>query len=287
MSGYTPVFGSIYQGTLCGKWPDAAVWASLLPLCDKHGHIDYTPQAIAALTGWPLDLLQQGIAGLCAVDPHSRSAAEDGRRLVLIDPNRPWGWKVVNHSKYREKARKSSFDSARVEDGRNAERMRERRLDPTRPAMTRADPPSNSNANTNTNIRGEARSRAHALPQDFTLTPDREAYARSKGVADPRSTFDHFRDHHTAKGTTLKDWDAGWRTWCRNEVTRFRPKGAPVPAAPVRQKTPEQEAADRARYEATLKAEAVRAAKLAAEGAGSPRPDIGGLIGNLAASKRA
>jgi hypothetical protein len=133
----------------------------------------------------------------------------------------------------------------------------------------------------------EARSRAHALPQDFNLTPDRETYARSKGVADPRSTFDHFRDHHTAKGTTLKDWDAGWRTWCRNEVTRFRPKGAPVPAAPVRQKTPEQEAADRARYEATLKAEADRAAKLAAEGAGSPRPDIGGLIGNLAASKRA
>jgi hypothetical protein len=285
MSGYTPVFGSIYQGTLCGKWPDAAVWASLLPLCDKHGHIDYTPQAIAALTGWPLDLLQQGIAGLCAADPHSRSAAEDGRRLVLIDPNRPWGWKVVNHSKYREKARKSSFDSARVEDGRNAERMRERRLDPTRPAMTRDDPPSNSNANTDTNIRGEARSRAHAIPQDFNLTPDREAYARAQGVPNPRETFDTFRDHFTANGKPAKDWDAAWRNWCRREKTFAR--STPNRADPKPHRSVPLSDADRARVAATEKALADRAAKLAAEGRDAPRPDLGGLIGNLAASKRA
>lgn len=92
-SGYTPVFGSIYQGTLCGKWPDAAVWASILPLCDRHGHIDYTPVAIAALTGWPLDLLNTGLAGLASPDAGSRSQLEGGRRIApLVDTK---GWRIV------------------------------------------------------------------------------------------------------------------------------------------------------------------------------------------------
>ena len=28
----------------------------------------------------------------------------------------------------------------------------------------------------------------------------------------------HFTNHHTAKGSTFKDWDAAWRTWVGNAV---------------------------------------------------------------------
>lgn len=55
------------------------------------------------------------------------------------------------------------------------------------------------------------------LPADFELTPEREASLRAQvPEADPDSEFAKFRDHHSAKGSVMADWDAAWRTWCRN-----------------------------------------------------------------------
>jgi hypothetical protein len=149
MAGYTPVFGSIYGGSLYGRWPMAAVWASILPLADSLGRIDMSFEAIAGMTGWPLELLRQGIAQLMEPDPASRSPAEQGSRLVPIE-GRPWGWVVVNHSLYRERARKQSWDAQRTSSGRDAERKRQLRSSkksrrvPTRPAKSRESPLSDS-----------------------------------------------------------------------------------------------------------------------------------------------
>lgn len=120
MSNYTPVFKTVFDGTLCGKWPTLPVWLTLLPLADWRGHIDMTPEAIAVRTGWPIDLLLHGIKELCLPDPRSRSKNDDGRRLALISSERDWGWKVVNIQTYRNKA--SGTDQ--VVDGRNAEKVR-------------------------------------------------------------------------------------------------------------------------------------------------------------------
>ena len=120
MSGYTPVFDTVFDGTLCGQWPTLPVWLTILPLADWRGHIDMTPQAISIRTGWPIDLLQAGIAELCKPDPNSRSKAEEGRRLVPIDPDRPWGWRVVNIEVYRRKCR----DANDVSTGKAAERSK-------------------------------------------------------------------------------------------------------------------------------------------------------------------
>lgn len=40
---------------------------------------------------------------------------------------------------------------------------------------------------------------------------------------DVNETAEHFRDHHTAKGSTMKDWDAAFRTWLRNAVKFNKP----------------------------------------------------------------
>ena len=59
--------------------------------------------------------------------------------------------------------------------------------------------------------------RAATLPEDFTLTDTRRTYALSKNIpADIE--FEAFTNHHTAKGSTFKDWDAAWRTWVGNAV---------------------------------------------------------------------
>lgn len=134
--GYTPIFDSVYHGTLCGRWPTLAVWLTILPMADKNGQVDLTYQAISALTGWPIDLLKQAISELMQPDPDSRSPGEDGRRLVLVDPeNRQWGWRVVNHTTYREKARKQMQQIEATQSGRDAERKRLERAS-KRPAMS-------------------------------------------------------------------------------------------------------------------------------------------------------
>lgn len=152
MSGYTPAFESIYTGSLHGQWPTAAVWASLLPLIDSRGQIDMSFQAIATMTGWPIDLLRQGIAKLEEPDPDSRSPAEEGRRLVKLNPTRTWGWRVVNHGLYKERAR----EKQRSSDGRNADKVRDwrnrqkpdvTRCNPELPGVTLSDSDSDSDTN--------------------------------------------------------------------------------------------------------------------------------------------
>jgi len=59
--------------------------------------------------------------------------------------------------------------------------------------------------------------RATAFPEDFTLTEKRREWA-SQGGIDAGYEFAKFRDHHRARGSVFKDWDAAWRTWCRNAL---------------------------------------------------------------------
>lgn len=166
--GYTPAFDDIYMGTLYGKWPAAPVWATLLPLIDKNGRIDMSIQAIAGMTGWPLELLTEGIRQLMEPDPGSRTADADGRRLVPIDPTRPWGWVAVNHGKYRERARKQRWDQERTESGRDAERKRGSRA--SRRVPTCPDGPrSHTHTQTHTQTKREERAPAREPPPGLNL----------------------------------------------------------------------------------------------------------------------
>lgn len=177
MAGYTPVFDTVFDGTLCGKWPALPVWLTILPLADWRGHIDITPQAIVARTGWPIELLMQGIEELMRPDPQSRSRDEDGRRLALIDPNRSWGWRVVNIQKYRSKA--SGQDQ--IADGRNAEKVRRYKERHRKTPADTTDTHSDSYTNTYSN---SEKSKTHAKrasvePPEFAEI--REAYPSRAG----------------------------------------------------------------------------------------------------------
>jgi len=212
MAGYTPVFADIYMGTLYGRWPAAPVWASLLPLLDKNGRLDMSMQAIAGMTGWPMDLLEEGIRQLMEPDENSRSPDDDGRRLVPIDPDRSWGWQAVNHSKYREKARLQAKAAREVEEGRNAERMRDRRG----PPVTAADPLSNTNTNSNTGKKKKGANRPPFVPPTVDQVSE---YVRARG-----SPVDaqQFVDFYASKGwmvgkSKMKDWQASVRTWEKRE----------------------------------------------------------------------
>lgn len=239
MSGYTPIFSGLFQGSLCGKYPDLYVWLVMLGLSNRHGEVDCHPNYIATVAGITPALVLQAISSLCEPDPQSRTPDNEGRRLEPL-PGRGFGWLILNHAKYREQARKSAFDAARTADGRNADRMRDRRVDPTRPAKTREDPPSYSDSNTDLNNKSRevgARKRASRLPEDWKPSEVSEKYAEELGL-DPAKVLVRFADYwRAAPGSRgLKaDWDATWRTWCRTAAER----GQDASTQPAKKKRPQ------------------------------------------------
>lgn len=223
--GYTPLFESLTEGSLCGRWPDIGLWPVLLSMADWRGYIDKTPNYISMVTGLPQSEVLACIARFCGPDPDSRSRAEGGARLVLIDPERSWGWKVVNIQLYRDKA--SGQDQ--VLDGRNAAKVRrykERQKDTARHRQTPGDTHSHSNTDTHTDKKEEKRAlraprsaTATRLPEDFALTEERRGFASKEGL-DPERTFANFTDYWRAKSGAAarkQNWDACWRVWCRND----------------------------------------------------------------------
>ncbi len=114
MAIYGKIFASMYDGSLRTKapWQALVTFQQMIVLANKHGELDMTADALSFRTGIPLDIITFGIDALSQPDTESRSEAEEGRRIVLLDPEgRTWGWRIVNYAHYR--------------DMRNAEERRE------------------------------------------------------------------------------------------------------------------------------------------------------------------
>ena len=140
--GYVPLFDNLTRGTLHGKWPDIGLWPVILTMADRFGILDVTPEYIAGVTGLDLEEVIACMARFTQPDPRSRthSTDDEGRRLELLDDRRDWGWRVVNHAKYREKARLLSRDSERTANGMDAARKRrERGSPPKSPEVSPSD----------------------------------------------------------------------------------------------------------------------------------------------------
>lgn len=121
MQIYGKVFDSIYDGTLYGHWEAIVTMQQLIVLCGPDGIVDMTPQAIAARTSIPFDIIEKGLKVLAEPDPYTRTPGEDGRRIVLLDDHRPWGWRLVNHGKYRalrDQEQKRESDRKRINEKR-------------------------------------------------------------------------------------------------------------------------------------------------------------------------
>ena len=96
------MFRSIFDGSLYGQFEPTVVFMAMLVLAEREGIVDMTPQAIAARSGFPLDVVERGIAELEKPDPQSRTPDEEGRRITLLEDTRNWGWRITNYEKYEK-----------------------------------------------------------------------------------------------------------------------------------------------------------------------------------------
>ena len=101
MDSYGKIFRQIYGSTVAKDWRVLITFQQFLVLKDRDGLVDMPAFAIARTTGIPQDIIDLGIEELAKPDPMSRSKDEEGRRIVLIDAARDWGWRVVNHEYYQ------------------------------------------------------------------------------------------------------------------------------------------------------------------------------------------
>jgi hypothetical protein len=168
------LFGSMWQGSLYGRFEASAVFMVFLSLSDRDGHVDMTPEAIAGTCGWPLDFIKSGISELEKPDPRSRTPDEDGRRIVLLEEHRDWGWQITNYGKYRDEMR--SVDRREYLRQKKAEQRARQRKSTSQPSSTgdnqfqpiaeaEADSRSRSEKNTTASAKPTVE---HPMPPEFT-----------------------------------------------------------------------------------------------------------------------
>jgi hypothetical protein len=110
---YAKVFSQIFDSSISEDHVMRHVFMDLLVLANRDGEVDMTAEAIARRTNVPIDVVCYSLKKLSDADPRSRTGDEEGRRIVLLDEHRDWGWRIVNYRNYRdmrdEEARKAYF----------------------------------------------------------------------------------------------------------------------------------------------------------------------------------
>ena len=220
---YVKLFASLYQGTLRGKSDGILVFTNLLAHADQHGMVDIHPRAIAEEVGLSEDAVRVALKYLEATDEESRSPENEGRRIILLDGHRAWGWKIVNYGKYR--AIKNE------DDRREQNRLAQERWRNKQTGISSVSIDKQPSAEISSVSRGKPKQKqkqiqkeentertalATRLPASFE--PD-FTFAIAQGIQNTLEEAEKFRDYWNAqpgvKGRKL-DWQATWRNWCRN-----------------------------------------------------------------------
>ena len=214
---YNKLFEKILDSSIwLQPTPTRIVWITLLAAMDEDGFAHFSAlQNLAERARVSIAEAQAAVDCFLGPDPDSGNPENDGRRVERV----PGGFQILNADYHR---RMVTRELQRMGTRERVRRYRERQ----KAAEVTSDGNNCNGSNKSvTQSISEAvseaeshvtRGRASALPPTFELNEKRTEYAKSKGIVNPAEEFEHFKNHHTAKGSTFKNWDAAWRTWCQN-----------------------------------------------------------------------
>lgn len=206
---YGKVFSSLWDGTLGQNWEVWSLFVFMLSNCDADGHLDMTQESISLRSGIPLDKVRDGIAVLSEPDDRSRSQAEDGRRIILIDDHRDWGWLIVNHSKYR------ALQDRETVRAQTNERVRIHRL--KRSVTVGNGKKRHADADTDANADAEKRERQAPRTSARTVS---EAVQRELETKYPQLDVQGIIEKLLNHAKPYKNWDIAARNWCKEAQQR-------------------------------------------------------------------
>lgn len=193
---FAKVFGQIFDSSIAEDYNCRRMFIDLLVLADSDGVVDMTLEAISRRTNVPIEEVKKYLAQLGEPDATSRSKLHEGRRIVLIDSQRGWGWQIVNYQHYRkikdEEARRSYFRDAKRKQRRTSKGQRHN-VDTKGQTLTPSSPSASSSKSVCTQKEAEDFCESISLP-------------RSDGEA----MFLHWQEKGWAK---IKDWKLTIRKW--------------------------------------------------------------------------
>jgi len=127
---FAKIFSQIFDSSIADNSTHRHIFMDFLVLADSDGVVDMTLEAIARRTNVPLEQIAEAVAAFCSPDPRSNTPDEEGRRLLPIDQQKPWGWQIVNYHQYRairdEEARREYHRDYRRKE-REAKRAKKKR----------------------------------------------------------------------------------------------------------------------------------------------------------------
>lgn len=183
-------------------------WITLLAKAGADGVARITAPALALLCRVTPERANEILDQFSKPEKHSRTQRDDGRRIQRVDG----GYLVLNYAMYRDHDYGASIRMRKLRNSRKNKDVPERSR--TFRGVTQAE--AEADIEVDKNKRGKKR--ATALPPDFGLTPERVAYASQHDVQNVQNVMDAFREYHTANGSTMRNWDAAWRTWILREA---------------------------------------------------------------------
>lgn len=155
-------------------------------------------------------------------------AEKEAIRTVLSEFFRVENGRLFSPRLRREALLSEERHSRRVEAGRlGGRKSKSLETQETKPSNAKAKPkqpePEPYKEKETTDV--VSQKRASSLPQNWVPSDQniRDAINRNFTEEEIRHEADRFRDYHLAKGTTFKNWDAGWRTWLGN-AKRYAPR---------------------------------------------------------------
>lgn len=117
------MFNQIFDSSIADDYRLRQFFVDLLVLADVNGVVDMTHNAISGRTRVPIELVKEFLATLAAPDTESRTPIADGRRIILLDEHRTWGWQIVNYDRFRKTA---SEEQRREKTKERVDRFREK-----------------------------------------------------------------------------------------------------------------------------------------------------------------
>lgn len=210
------IFQQMYESSVCEDWKAMVVFQQLIVLADKDGVVDMTPEAIQRRTNIPMEIISHGLSSLEQEDKRSRSAIHDGRRIILLDEHRDWGWRIVNYAIYVLKASQAERNEIRKSQMREKRRAEKSQINQVCPKVSHSVP-NVPHIDIDIDVDKDLKAVSKARPKNAMEVTE---YAKTINFnLDGELFVDYYKAQgwKQKNGRPLKDWKAAVRTWARRE----------------------------------------------------------------------
>lgn len=205
---FTKLFSSITESTIwCEDSDIRIVWITMLAMCDRHGRVFASIPGLANRAQVDLTKAETAIEKFLSPDKYSRTTDHEGRRIEPIDG----GWRLLNHSKYREirdEEERKAYKREWIREKRKSEKNVDNvdNVDKSRHESTHTD------TDTDTDTKTIKKAKIRFCPP--SLEEISQYCETRRNNVDPH----RFHDFYSAKGwmvgrNKMKDWKAAVRTW--------------------------------------------------------------------------